>query len=105
MIGLGVSPCDVSQVVNRFEVIDLLFFDQYALLLVGLCTTWFRAIRFRSLSTCFQQLRCFFHVCIFMSFFFLICNAYAEFRLLVLKYRTCSRHLIPRDFPVGPTFE
>ena len=31
-----VPSCDVIQCVNRVEVIDLLFLDQYALLFVGM---------------------------------------------------------------------
>jgi len=33
---VSVPPCDVIQCVNRVEVIDLLFLDQYTLLFVGM---------------------------------------------------------------------
>ena len=102
--GLGVSPCDVSQRVNRVEVTDLLFFDQYT-------CCWWVCIQRDSLQFIFDPLAHVFSNSMFSSMlaysclFFKICIAYAEFWFLELKYLTCSRHLIPTDFPDGPLYE
>ena len=45
--GLG-TPRDIGQCVNRVEVILLLFLDEYALLVVGMCKKWFPAVHFQS---------------------------------------------------------
>ena len=48
-----VLPTDVIPYVNKVEVIDLLFLDQYALFFVGMYKKLLSAIHFLSLITCF----------------------------------------------------
>jgi len=92
-----VPPCDVSWHTNWVEVIDLLFTDQYNLLLVCMYKKLFPAVHFRSFIAFFINTMVS-SIFLYLYILFSPCRLYAKFGLFVFIYCLCSWYLFPEIF-------
>jgi hypothetical protein len=78
-----VPPCDVSRHTNWVEVIDLLFIDQYNLLLVCMYKKLFPIVHFRSFIAFFINIMVS-SIFLYLYILFCLCRWYAKFGCLFL---------------------